>query len=206
MDKRSGSIRLYIGCMFSGKTSELIREYTRFIKIGMKVLCINYTFDTRYGEDAFVYSHDLNKMKCVKSKLLSDISKEMLIENDVILINEGQFFDDLLEFCKEYCDEYKKHIIICGLDGDYMRKPFGKINELISISDEITKLKAFCTECNDGTPALFTWRLSKDKSQISINNDYIPVCRFHYLQLSNKLISDEIKEESKKDLDILWHN
>jgi thymidine kinase len=91
---------------------------------------------------------------------------------------------------------YSKHIIICALDGDFMRKPFGKISELIPMADEITKLKAFCTECNDGTSAIFTWRLSKDTEQISINNDYIPVCRKHYLILSNKNLNN-VKEEKK---------
>jgi len=176
--------------MYSGKTSELIREYTRYKKIGKKVLCINYSFDDRYGTDDFVYSHDLNKIECVKTKNLLDIQKENICHYDVILINEGQFFCDLLEFCKLYCDNYNKHIIVCGLDGDYLRKPFGQINDLISLADEITKLKAFCTECNNGTPALFTWRLSNIKEQVSINNDYIPLCRKHYLELSNTNLSE----------------
>ena len=193
----SGSLRLYLGCMYSGKTSELIREYTRYKKIGKKVVCINYTFDNRYGEDDFVYSHDLNKIECLKAKELMSIKKETILKYDVILINEGQFFEDILEFCKLFCDTYSKHIIICALDGDFMRKPFGKISELIPLADEITKLKAFCTECNDGTLGIFTWRLSKDKEQVSINNDYIPVCRKHYLNLSNKSLNN-VKIEVKK--------
>lgn len=198
----SGYLRAYVGCMFSGKTSELIREFTRYKKIGKNVICINYADDERYGEDMYAYSHDLNKIACTKAKLLLDIPEETIISNDVILINEGQFFKDLLNFCKKYCDEHNKHIIVCGLDGDYLRQPFGQMNELISIADEITKLKAFCTECKDGTPAIFTWRMSSEKSQISINNDYIPVCRYHYLYLSNK----EKTDDKTKDIDILWHN
>lgn len=187
MNNISGSIRLYLGCMYSGKTSELIREYTRYKKIGKKVLCINYSSDDRYGNDDFVYSHDLNKIECIKTKSLMDISKENIIQYDVILINEGQFFSDLLEFCKLYCDNYDKQIIVCGLDGDYLRNPFGQINNLISLADEVTKLKALCTECSDGTPALFTWRLSNIKEQVSINNDYVPLCRKHYLEFSKKV-------------------
>jgi len=184
MNKSSGSIILYLGCMYSGKTSELIREYKRYNKIGKKVICINYSFDERYGDDNFIYSHDLNKIECIKAQSLMEIEKS-IIDYDVILINEGQFFKDILEFCKLYCDIHSKHIIVCGLDGDYMRKPFGQINELISIADDVTKLKAFCTECNDGTPGIFTYRLSNVKEQVSINNDYIPLCRKHYLSLSN---------------------
>ncbi len=185
----SGSIRLYLGCMFSGKTSELIREYTRYSKIGKKVVCINYAFDNRYGDDNYVYSHNLDKIECLKAKKLLSLDSNDILKFDVILINEGQFFEDIVDFCKLYCDTYSKHIIVCGLDGDYMRKSFGGINELIPLADEVSKLKAFCTECNDGTSAIFTWRLSQDTEQISINNNYIPVCRKHYLCLSNKNIN-----------------
>jgi thymidine kinase len=204
----SGSLRLYLGCMFSGKTSELIREYTRYKKIGKKVICINYTFDNRYGEDDFVYSHDLNKVECYKANKLMSLDKESILKYDVILINEGQFFEDILEFCNLYCDEYSKHIIICALDGDFLRKPFGRISELIPLADEITKLKAFCTECNDGTSAIYTWRLSKDKEQVSINNDYIPVCRKHYLKLSNKILnnSEKVKLRYNEEATKLVHD
>ena len=62
----------------------------------------------------------------------------------------------------------------------------------MSIADDVTKLKAFCTECNDGTPGIFTWRLSNVTEQVSINNDYVPLCRKHYLSFSNKK-QDEYK-------------
>ena len=101
-----GSIKLYLGCMFSGKTSELIREYTRYTKIGKKVICINYTSDTRYGEDNYVYSHDLNKIECLKTQKLMSINLQDILKYDVILINEGQFFEDIIEFCKLSQDNY----------------------------------------------------------------------------------------------------
>jgi thymidine kinase len=191
------SLKLYIGCMFSGKTSELIREYTRWRKIGRKVVCINFSSDTRYGDDDFVYSHDLNKIQCLKATNLLDIPDAELTDVQVILINEGQFFKDLFDFCSKWVDLHKKDIVVCGLDGDYRRKPFGQINDLISIADEVTKLKAFCTKCNDGTPAIFTHRISECKDIVSINNDYIPVCRAHYVEL-NKL-KPIIKESKSTD-------
>lgn len=181
----SGSLRLYIGCMYSGKTSELIREYTRYQKIGKRVICINYSLDTRYGNDNFVYSHNLAKIECLKATFLMKLSMKELLEYDVILINEGQFFTDLLDFCLLYCDTHKKHIIVCGLDGDFNRKPFGQISDLIPLADEVTKLKALCEICNDGTSALFSYRISDSKEQISIDNNYIPLCRKHYLEKKN---------------------
>ena len=58
-----GSIRIYIGCMYSGKTSEIIKEYHRQHSIDKKVLCINYKGDTRYGADDFLYNHDSTKYR-----------------------------------------------------------------------------------------------------------------------------------------------
>jgi thymidine kinase len=185
---KNGSITLYLGCMFSGKTTELIRDYSRYNKIGKKILCINYEDDNRYGNDNFLYSHNITKIECIKLKKLSFLDHDYILNYDIILINEGQFFDDIVDFCKLYCDMYSKHIIISALDGDYLRKPFGKIYEIIPLADKITKLEAFCSKCCDGTPGIFTWRLTDETVQISINNDYIPVCRKHYLELSKDKI------------------
>lgn len=194
----TGTIRVYLGCMFSGKTSEIIREYTRWNKINKSAICINFDADNRYGEDDYVYSHDLNKIGCIKTNKLMELDENIIQSHDVILINEGQFFDDLIDFCQLWCDRYNKHIVVCGLDGDYLRKPFGQMNQLISIADEVTKLKAFCVKCNDGTHAIFTWRLSNDSNQISIGNDYIPVCRKHYIELQDYKNDNNIVEFASK--------
>lgn len=169
--------------MFSGKTSELQREYTRWKNINKNALIINYSDDERYGKDDFVYNHDKNKIPCIKTKKLFDIPIEILQKNDVILINEGQFFGDLFNFCQLWCEKYNKNIVVCGLDGDYLRKPFDQINSLLPLADEVIKLKAFCKKCNDGTQALFSKRLTDETENIVIGSDekYMPVCRKHYI-------------------------
>ena len=177
------SISIYTGCMYSGKTSEIIREYKRWEKIGKTVLCINYIKDERYGNDDYIYSHNMEKAKCVKVLNLVDVSEELLRDSDIIMINEGQFFNDLIDFCTKWCEVYNKNIIVCGLDGDFQRKPIGQMNQLMSISDNINKLKALCYICKDGSSALFSWRNTNDQQQILIGNDYIPVCRKHYIEL-----------------------
>lgn len=185
--EKTGTLKLYLGCMYSGKTSEIQREYRRMKTINKKVVIINYENDKRYGEDDYVYSHDKVKEECLLTQKLTSIKDELLEKTDVIIINEGQFFDDILEFCIKWCDKYGKDIIICGLDGDFMRKPFGQICSLIPLCDEIVKLTAYCTICSDGTPAIFSHRITNSKDQILIGNkEYIPVCRKHYLQ-NNKL-------------------
>jgi len=183
--KNMGFIRLYIGCMYSGKTSEIINECRRQISIGKKVLCINNKQDDRYGNDDFLYSHDLTKVKCVYATKLEDVPYEIINSSDCIMINEGQFFTDLKNTVLKWCEIMDKDILISGLDGDYKRKPFGQILELIPLCDEVTKVSALCVKCQDGTKANFTHRLSDEKEQVVIgSSNYIPLCRRHYLNLT----------------------
>ena len=81
-----------------------------------------------------------------------------------------------------------KNVIVGGLDGDFLRCPIGEILQLIPYADSYTKKTALCKACNDGTPALFSHRVSdanKDQICIGSTESYVPLCRGHYL-LSNK--------------------
>ena len=44
----------YCGCMFSKKTSELIKLYNEKKEEGENVLAINYDKDTRYGSNKII--------------------------------------------------------------------------------------------------------------------------------------------------------
>lgn len=172
------SIQIVVGCMYSGKTSEVIRECKKWNSINGKALCINFSGDNRYGEDENVYNHDLNFVECVKVCSLSQIEKKLIIESDLILINEAQFFPDLVEKCVEWCDVHNKKIIVSGLDGDFQRNPFGKILDLIPFADSVKKLNAYCSICKNGTLAPFTKRITNEKEQVVIGStNYIAVCR-----------------------------
>jgi thymidine kinase len=185
--EKMGSLKLILGCMFSGKTTELQREFREWSSIGKKPLCINYIDDNRYGNIfTNMYNHDENAVECIKVGLLSEVDREMIMNTEIILINEGQFFPDLVEYCKLWCEEYKKNIIVCGLDGDYLRRPFGKILDLIPLADSYEKLTAYCKRCSDGTKAIFTHRKSSEKEQVVIGaSNYEALCRKCYSELNN---------------------
>ena len=182
----TGSIKIVLGCMFSGKTTEVINVYKKWFSISKKAVCINFEGDTRYGDDDKLYSHDLSTVECIKVSKLKDVQIESILEGDIILINEGQFFSDLVEYCILWCEKYNKNIIVSGLDGDFQRKPFGPLLELIPYCDTVKKIHAFCKYCADGTHALFSWRISKENNQVVIGtNNYVAVCRKHYCELSS---------------------
>lgn len=180
-----GSIHLIIGCMFSGKTSELIRIIKRFRSINKKVMVINYEKDVRYGEKQII-THDKNGVNAYMVDNLYDIfmDTEMLKkyqESDIICINEGQFFKDIVKFCNTSCNQNNKIVYVCGLDGDYKQHKFGEILDLIPCCETVTRLSALCKYC--GKSAHFTKRINKNTEQqilIGSEEDYIPVCRYHY--------------------------
>lgn len=196
----SGYLEIIFGPMFSGKTTQTIQIYNKYKYIGKKVFVINYAGDTRY-DDTMLSSHDEIKIPCVFVEHLSVLwdknnqllCNEMKIDSmnlkkaDVVIINEGQFFPDIFEIVLEMVEKYKKKVFICGLDGDYKRRKFGNLLDLIPFSDKITKLNSLCSQCKNGNPAIFTHRCSKEHEQIVIGVDnYKPLCRECYLSMEKE--------------------
>ena len=105
-------------------------------------------------------------------------------EAHVIAIDEAQFFDDLEDFCTRAADVDGKEIIVAGLDGDFKRRKFGQVLDLVPHADDVTKLTARCAKCS--APGLFSLRISaeKDTTLIGGKDKYLPVCRRHYFELS----------------------
>jgi len=96
---------------------------------------------------------------------------------DVVLINEGQFFSDLFEATLLLLVS-KKKVYIAGLDGDFKRNKFGQMLDLIPMCDTVTKLTSLCSQCKNGTKAIFSKRITCEKQQTLVGSDnYIPVCR-----------------------------
>ena len=100
-----GSLDLIIGCMFSGKSTELIRRCERYKTIGKKVLFVNSIKDTRSEKSFGSYkgfqlgkltTHQNKSIQCIQvDSLHSLLTKDFHEEWDVFGIDEGQFFSDL---------------------------------------------------------------------------------------------------------------
>ena len=179
----NNKIEIILGCMFSGKTTELIRRISRYEAISMKTLIINSDLDTRTGDSVKTHTNQLRD--AVKTSKLMDIVNTDLYVNALIIgIDEAQFFPDLEEFILH--SEKQKTIIIAGLDGASERKPFGQILQCIPLSDSVIKLTAMDMISLDGTDAIFTKRIVTDNSDgqicIGSKDKYIAVSRNNYLK------------------------
>jgi len=176
----AGYLELILGPMFSGKTSKLLEIYKQYSFCNITVAVINHSFDTRY-HDSLLSTHDKIMIPCTQAtNLMEDYCQDAINKSSVILINEGQFFNDLYDSVLQMLKQGKR-IYIAGLDGDFERKPFGDILRLVPLCDDIIKLKSLCSLCKDGTLGVFTHRLTLEKEQTLIGSDnYIPVCRKCY--------------------------
>ena len=188
-----GYLEIILGPMYSSKSTRLVEIYKKCKFCNISVSIINHSIDKRY-HDTMLSTHDKIMAPCIQATTLSEIwlnagidnqivdtdSYTLLQNSDVILINEGQFFSDLYEVVVDMLNKNKK-VYICGLDGDFERKKFGNILDLIPLCDKVTKLTSLCSLCKDGTPGIFSMRLTKEREQTVVGSEnYIPVCRKCY--------------------------
>ena len=179
------SLNLIIGCMFSGKSTEIIKMINRLKNINQTFLTIKPHIDDRYTTNNMIYTHDSHQRKCIVRKdLVPLFNNKEFQEAKYIIIEESQFFDDLESFVINSVEKYNKHVNVVGLDGDSNRKNFGDIHKLIPICDNIKKLKALCSICKDGTEAIFSKRKCNETTQLCIGSfdKYTAVCRPCYLK------------------------
>ncbi len=178
-----GYLTLIIGCMFAQKTTELLRRVRRYRSIGYKVMVVNFKHDTRYGEGC-IASHDIDKVPALTVERLADVPEDALGDHKVLVIDEGQFYPDLLERVAAWADRFTDlHIVVSGLDGDAERRPFGQMLQLVPHAEEVMRLSAYCSRCADGTLAHFSKKIagsSDGQVEIGAADKYIPVCRRHF--------------------------
>jgi thymidine kinase len=170
--------------MFAQKTTELLRRIRRYKSIGYEVLVVNYAKDTRYGSNT-IASHDVDTYHATCVDHLAEIDAELRKgAYKVLVVDEGQFFDDLYTCITTWADELDIHIVVAGLDGDSERKPFGDILRLVPHAEEVERLTAFCAVCRDGTAATYSRCFVAKDGQVAVGagDMYKPVCRKHYLE------------------------
>ena len=185
MAAKEGRLEIFLGPMFSGKTTRLISIYKRNKIAKIPTCVVNYIDDTRYSETQ-LSTHDQIMIPCLHVSRLYDIfdnDNKLLHMTEVFIINEGQFFPDLFEVVRLLVKEHNKTVYVGGLDGDYKMEKFGQMLDIIPLCNRITKLNAICTICKQ--PAAFTKRLTEETEQKVIGSDnYIPVCRICHFNAS----------------------
>jgi thymidine kinase len=162
---RRGRLEVICGCMFSGKSEELIRRLIRADIARQRVVAIKPAIDTRYSEDK-IASHAGRvwpSALAATAQEVADIADEH--RPHVLGIEEAQFFDDELIAVVRRLVGYGVRVICAGLDLDAMERPFGPMPDLICVAESVDKIAAVCMVCGadahrsqllvDGRPAQY---------------------------------------------------
>ena len=162
--RNTGWIEVVCGCMFSGKTEELIRRLRRAQIAKQKVVVFKPKIDIRYSPEHIV-SHS---EQFLDAKVIEDAQEILSLACDaqVIGIDEGQFFKaNIVDVCNKLADRGKR-VIVAGLDQDYKGNPFDPMPQLLAIAEYITKTLAICVVC--GNPADRTQRKSEQQELVVV--------------------------------------
>jgi thymidine kinase len=150
--------------------------------------------DTRYTTEPAIVNHDKVMMPArATDTLIPLLDDPEYVRSRLVVIEEAQFFPDLVPFVLQTVDKCQKHVVVVGLDGDAERRPFGRVLDLIPHCDRVTKLTAMCKSCRDGTPAIFTFATREDailaasdgRPCVGAGEKYVPLCRKHFNDAQN---------------------
>ena len=187
--QRAGWIEVICGCMFSGKTEELIRRLNRALIAKQKVEIFKPGLDKRYHESDIV-SHSDRSIRSTPVQFAGDI---LLLSGDcdVVGIDEAQFFDEaIVEVCNLLANQGKR-VIVAGLDMDFEGKPFGPMPNLLAVAEYVTKVQAICART--GEPASFSFRLAAESGQVLLGE------KEAYEARGRRAFNDGMKERKNKN-------
>ncbi|MCX6088281.1 MAG: thymidine kinase [Caldiserica bacterium] len=191
MGDKIGKIEVITGCMFSGKSEELIRRLKRARIAKLQVQVFKPSIDTRFS-NIEVVSHTGEKIQAEAVSSSIEILNKLSSTINVVGIDEAQFYD--VEIIKVVREISRKgiRVILAGLDMDFRGEPFGPMGNLMAIADEVTKLHAICMVC--GEEATMTQRLIDGKPAkytdpvvlIGASERYEARCKLHHYVVSKE--------------------
>ncbi|MFB6125288.1 MAG: thymidine kinase [Halanaeroarchaeum sp.] len=155
----SGWVEVITGSMFSGKTEELLRRLRRAEIAGQSVAAFTPAIDDRYGEET-LGSHAGRGWDAVVVDNEGEGVWEILEYLDgeqVVAIDEANFFDAPLVDVAESLAAEGRRVIASGLDQTYRGEPYDPVPQLVATAEYVDKLQAICNVC--GEPATRTQRL-----------------------------------------------
>lgn len=180
-----------VGSMFSGKSTELIRQGERHLLAGHKVVFIKPATDTRYSSTKIV-THTGANVSAIPVEPTDSFLPLVPKDTDVVLIDEVQFFTKRI-IPTIWCLLDRGIDVYCsGLDMDYLGDGFETVKEIMAIADTVNKLHAVCKHC--GADAVITAKKNfhttvGDQERVELGSDdlYMPLCRECYLKfMTNK--------------------
>lgn len=144
-----GRIEIICGCMFSGKTEELIRRLNHVQIARQRLQAFTPRRDTRYALGNLV-SHNGVRIEAHIIDSIHDILDHVQDDIQVVALDELHFLDDdpdaICAICQELADR-EMRVIVAGLDQDFRAQPFPAMSRLMAVAEQVDKLYAICVRC-----------------------------------------------------------
>lgn len=186
LNKREACIILFLGPMFSGKTSRSNSEISKLrYRSGSKIAKINYKKDNRYELNA---SHDgLNApvvdLEFKIDNLSKTLAKTLITEGySIVAVDEIQFYTGLQEFVLEL-HKNNVDVILSGLNSDFTTKMWPNVVSIIPFCTKIKYLHAFCYVKGCSSKAFLNKRIvqSDELELIGGSDEYKAACYEHFV-------------------------
>lgn len=185
-----GFVEVISGCMFAGKTEELLRRLRVLSYSKQKIQLFKPLIDNRYDKNKVV-SHAGSSMESILVENAKEILEKLDMDTKIVAIDEVQFFDDDIDMVIDKMADSGIRVMVAGLDMDFKGEPFGVMPILMTKAEFVTKLTAICTRC--GAPGTRSQRIINGKPadyydpviMVGASEKYEAVCR-HCHQVPNK--------------------
>ena len=179
-----GWLETISGCMYSGKSSDLVRRLEYAVRAKKRVIGFKHSIDDRYAITQIVTHVGTSHVASAVSSPQEIIDKAG--DAEVVGVDEIQFFDEPIVNVVQLLVSEGRRVIVAGLDLDYLGRPFGQMPMLLSIADSVTKHHAACAIC--GGPATRTQRLVESSETVLVGaaGAYEARCRLHFTPLAEK--------------------
>jgi len=202
------------GCMFSGKSSQLMAALRRATYAGYPYQAFKPMIDTRYSGTGKIENHDGLGMTCEAVPDSLAILERVVPDIPNIGIDEGQFFGDgkLVAVVLTLVRIWNKQVYIAGLNLDFRGEPFGQMGELMAIADKVISLSAICMHPVCDQEAHFTQRIINGKPAdydsplvlVGGRESYEARCRTHHIvpgmpECENALINTEVLKRTQDE-------
>lgn len=177
-----GDINVFTGPMKCGKSHVILQEAKRQLIAGKTIQIFKPEIDSRFPDD-YVQDRNGNKLKAVNINNINDIEN---YDADVYIIDEFQFLDGDVSTIEKLAQNGKK-FFIAGLNLTAEKKPFGKMGDLLCVSDHVTTMTSICEICKRDN-AIFSFYTGGKKEQDIVigDSEYVPVCRECYNDMVKK--------------------
>ena len=178
---KPGRIEVLCGCMFSGKTTAMIRRLESFRALGARICAYKHALDLRYADsDLATHNQDRFPARAVPDV---DAILDAAASCDVIAIDEGHFFGEPLVGLCQTLRERGITVVVAGLDRNAWGTLYPAFVQLKDLADACEVLHLPCGKC--GAPALYSQRVTPviDGNMVGGPGDYEPRCQDCFVPL-----------------------